>query len=203
MIVEPQHFEYLVVQRGGISDLRDDFPAWLEAYERTLEADFQTIKSVLPHEARTLLDVGGGLSGIGAKINQHYGGGLCVCVLDSKAKPPVVTRHAKPYNNATITQNFLLKNGVRDSRFYAPEDEFDLTFDIVVSTQAWGFHFAPEPYLSRLEHHIHSGTTVVLDIRRSRTDWLEEFDDVFAEGHKVLQEREKWLRTAFGVAARA
>jgi hypothetical protein len=198
VIVEPQHFKYLVLQRGGISNYADNFEAWKEQYERQLAADFDSILPVLPPVCRTVLDVGGGCSGIGAKINAHYGGHTTVAVLDGKACEAKVVKHARPYNNATITSHFLRVNGVVGQRFYAPEDEFDLTFDLIVSTQAWGFHFAPDEYLSRLEYQVHKGTVVILDVRTRRADWLEELDDAFGE-HRILNKAEKYQRCAWTI----
>lgn len=198
MIVEPQHFQYLALQRGGISELCHDFPAWKTAYEVMLQADFDSILPVLPPTCRTMLDVGGGCSGIGAKINAHYGGHVTVAVLDGKACEAKVRKHGHPYNNATITSHFLRANGVVGQRFYAPGDEFDLKFDLVVSTQAWAFHFAPDEYLSRLEYQIHKGTVIVLDVRTAHPEWLEELDDAFGE-HRVLVERDKWKRCTWTI----
>ncbi len=198
MIVEPQHFKYLVLQRGGISDYRDDFVEWKRQYELSLQADFDSIKPVLPPTCRAILDVGGGCSGIGAKNNAHYGGHTTVAVLDGKACEAKVGKHCRPYNNATITSHFLRVNGVVGQRFYAPEDEFDLTFDLVISTQAWAFHFPPDEYLSRLEFQLRKGSVIVLDVRAHREDWLDELDDVFGE-HRVLMKAPKWKRCTWTI----
>lgn len=198
MIVEPQHFAWLKLQRGGISELAHDFDAWKQAYESTLEADFQSILPVLPAAAHTMLDVGGGMSGISAKVNAHYDGRLRVAVLDGKNCQPEVKKHRQPYNNATMTCQFLAKNGVRDVRFFEPGDAPKELFNIVISTQAWGFHIAPEEYLSRVEDCVLRGSVVILDVRKHHNDWLEELDDVFGE-HQILVEREKWRRCAWTV----
>ncbi len=193
MIVEPRHFEYLVYQRGGINRLRDDFITWKAAYDEAIENDFKSILPILPPTARTVLDVGGGLSGLGARINQHYGGRMCVAVLDGKATPPTVGRNNRPHNNATITQNFLRLNGVHDQRFFAPEDELDMKFDIVVSTQAWCFHIEPSEYLDRVDFALAPNASVALDVRKHKEEWMEEVTDAFGTP-QILLEREKWQR---------
>lgn len=199
MIVEPQHFKYLALQRGGISDLRDDFVEWKQAYERALQADFDSMLPVLPPTARSVLDIGGGCSGIGVKLNQHYGGRMVVAVLDGVAALPKVGRHNRPYNNATVTQHFLRVNGVNDQLFYPPEAEIKATYDIVVSTQAWCFHIQPDEYLSRVEDCVRAGSVIILDVRTKHRDWFDELDDAFGE-HRVLLEREKWKRCAWRIA---
>ena len=204
MIVEPQHFEYLALQRGGISELRHDFDAWKRAYDTTLLADFHSIQPALPSTARWMLDVGGGLSGIGAAVNAHYDGRLGVAVLDGKACAPKVRRHAIPYNNATMTSQFLRLNGVHNQIFFDAA-KFDRDafrsgprYDIVISTQAWCFHFEPEEYLSAVEDQVAAGTVIILDVRKHHEDWLETLDDVFGE-HRILVDREKWRRCAWTV----
>ncbi len=205
MIVEQQHFEYLALQRGGISELRHDFTAWHEAYERTLETDYQSIIPALPSRSaapRWTLDVGGGLSGISAKINAHYDG-INVAVLDGKACPAKMRRHAIPYNNATMTQQFLRLNGVKNQIFWDANnfkrDEFRAgpCYDIVISTQSWCFHYEPEEYLSAIEDQVNIGAVIILDVRKQK-DWLATLDDVFG-AHRVLVEREKWARCAWTV----
>jgi hypothetical protein len=115
--VEPQHFEFLALQRGGISDLAHDFVPWLNAYEASLQADLRSMLPALPAEPRWMLDVGGGLSGISAKLNEHYGG-INVAVLDGKACAPRIRKHGVPFNNATMTSQFLRLNGVQNQIFF-------------------------------------------------------------------------------------
>lgn len=195
-VVEPQHFEYLVVQRGRISDLRGDFPAWKKAYDDLIEWDFQRMLPVLPKEARKMLDVGGGLSGISARINKHYGEIHCV-VLDGKNDAPVVKARGRTYNNATLTQNFLRQNGVKAQQFVTPSGEIPPHLDLVVSIQAWGFHFSPDTYARKVKEALNPGAVVIMDVRSVRTDWFKECLRFFGQNHRKLASAPKWDRWAF------
>lgn len=198
-VTTPYQLEFLRVQRGGLSEIVSDWD-FQQAYEKSIEEDFESIAPYLPADSPfTMLDVGGGLSGISARINQHYGGKLICGVLDGKNTLAVVDKHAEPFNNAVATQGFLHANGVKRQLFYAPTDELDTTFGLVISTQAWCFHFAPDVYLSRVLKCLRGGGKVIVDVRNRHLDWLDTLEDTFGSG-TMLKQSAKWTRWGFTYA---
>lgn len=195
-IVEPMHFDFLAVQRGRISDLRHDFKKWKRAYDKLIEWDYQTMKPALPPHATRMLDVGGGLSGISARLVEHYASLHCI-VLDGRNDAPIVKDAARTFNNATVTQNFLRVNGVRSQQFVVPDGEIPLRLDLVISIQAWGMHFGPDLYADRVKNALTEQAVVILDVRVEKERWFDEFYETFGPYCRQLTSAEKWTRWAF------
>lgn len=199
VIENPYHFRYLEVQCGDIAHLAHDFDMWKDAYEDRIERVYQSMQSVLPQKATSMLDIGGGLSGIGARLNKHYDERLHVCVLDGKHTLAVVNKHAEPFNNATVAQNFLRLNGVRSQDFYEPGERIpENAFDLIVSTQAWCMHIPPERYLEQVKKALRPNGTLIVDVRRNHPEWSAELCDAFGES-TLLACAAKWERLAFEV----
>lgn len=196
MIIEKKHFEYLVVQRGEVSDQRHDFKKWKAAYERSLMEIFSTIHPVLPVHCRSVLDIGGGLGGIDLHLVTHYGAGFRVCVLDGLDCPPEVESHCKPFSNAEVTRDFHRKNGNQNIEVVFPAPKPPRKFDLIVSFAAYCFHILPGDYLDVVKESMHEQTVLIFDVRRSRRDWLETLIREFGKPI-VLKQAEKYVRLAF------
>lgn len=197
MIVEKEHFKYLLVQRGEVSDAyKKGFDAWLDAYVASLGAIMASIEPVLPAVCRSVLDVGSGLGGIDVLLAHRYPD-LHVYTLDGVDDPPVVASHSKPFSNATVARDFLRKNGVLRHTHLPPlAQDFGAKFDLVVSFAAWGFHILPGDYLPQVKEALNKGAVVVLDVRHTRRDWLEEFVRAFGRP-EVLERGKKHVRLAW------
>lgn len=199
-VIEKMHFDYLAVQHGRISDFRDDFKVWKQKYEESIEGDFESIRPVLPKECDYMLDIGGGLSGITARIYKDYerlGIGPQAYILDGKADPPVARGPGLTFNNATMTQNFLRRNGVRRQAFLTPNDDLPRRVDLVLSIQAWGFHFAPELYAARVAGALAAKGVVVMDLRNAKPAWFDTCVEHFGPSSRALLTAAKWTRWAF------
>lgn len=197
MIVKPDHFRYLYIQRGEVSDAyKQGFDAWKLAYERSLAAIDENIAPALPRTCKEILDVGGGMGGIGVLLGRRYPS-AGYRVLDGVSDEPEVRSHHKTFNNAVVAADFLTANGVRDFGFYEPFDGFDRKFDLVVSFAAWGFHILPGDYLDRVKSALAPGATVILDVRKTRPDWLSELASAFGRPSHVLERGKKHVRVAW------
>jgi SAM-dependent methyltransferase len=201
VIVEQTHFAYLRLQKGSLDHLAGDFPAWLVAYERSLRDDFASLEPHLPDRCDSLLDIGSGLGGIDVLLDRHYGGGVHVRLLDGIDDPPVMTRHAQPYNSMVVARDFQHKNGVRYLGCYPPlaarsgaVDGF--VCDLVISLGSWCFHYPPANYLDFVARHVRAGTVLVLDVRADRPLWREQLSEAFVEVAVAL-ERPKFNRVVF------
>lgn len=201
MIIEPKHFEYLVVQHGSVSNARHDFEKWKAAYEASLRSIFDQILPALPESCGSILDIGSGLGGIDVLLAGHYDFRPAVRLVDGESDPPIVKQSFEPFNDMKVAGDFLWKNGVKDFGYYTPGNlamaaEKEGKFDLVVSFFAYAFHIHPGNYLDDLLKVIRKDTIVVLDVRRSKEVWLQILVDALGVP-KVLHRAEKYVRVAF------
>lgn len=187
LAVSDEAFAYLKVQRGRIADLADDRQAWEAAYNRELAQTYHHIAPWLPERCDKLLDVGSGLGGIDVLIARHYGG-ADLFLLDGERDPPEVHRHASTFNHMGVATRFLAANGAKVCGCWSPRGlpvspQIDLRFDLVVSFQAWGFHFEPATYLGFVLERLAPAGRVILDLRRRHMPWLGQ---LLGAGLKVV-----------------
>lgn len=196
MIIKPKHFKYLYIQRGEVSDAyRGGFDAWQRAYEQSLEALVGNMAGALPQDCTAVLDVGGGLGGLGVVLSRRLPS-AGYWVLDGADGRPEVRRHSEPFNSAAVGADFLRTNGLKSFGFYAPCDELDRKFDLVVSTAAWCFHIPPDEYLDRVRNALLPNATIILDVRRRRRDWISQLTDAFGTP-TALDHGKKHVRLAW------
>jgi len=184
LTVPLEAYPFLQLQRGAISDFAASDPAvWLQHYTNSLYSEFDAIEPYLPKDCRTILDVGSGLGGIDALLNQHYGGECLVTLLDGVADRPVVDLHSETFNDMDVAKRFLASNGVQYFDFIdasAPEYAIDRKVDLIVSFRSWCFHFEPSTYLPLVRrcsvaHH----TKLIVDVRRNKPEWEDELRMAF------------------------
>jgi hypothetical protein len=200
VIIEPAHFEYLVIQRGEVSDQRHNFKGWKAAYERSLSEILTSVSPVLPDHCRSVLDIGGGLGGIDLLLSARYGGDLRVCILDGLDCPPMVEWHHQPFNHAGVTKDFHRKNGNEHIDVVFPAPDPKEKFDLIWSFAAYCFHIIPSDYFDVVKQGMHDKTVLVFDVRRTRRDWLEM---AIREWGKplILKQADKYVRLAFRCAS--
>jgi cyclopropane fatty-acyl-phospholipid synthase-like methyltransferase len=198
MIIKPAHFKYLYIQRGEVSDaFKQGFDHWQSAYEESLKAIAENIEPALPADCRHVLDVGGGMGGIGILLGQRYER-VRYSVLDGTDDPAEVRSHHFTFNNASVAKDFLNANGMIHCQWYPTSTtEFSHKFDLVVSFAAWGFHIIPGDYLELVESALAPGATIILDVRKSRPDYLRTLLEAFGEPQHVLQRGKKHVRLAW------
>jgi hypothetical protein len=189
MIIEPKHFEYLVIQRGEVSDHRHNFNEWKHAYEESLAEILGNVEGHLPDRCAHLLDIGGGMGGIDVLLHRRFGGQTEVDILDGLADPPEVRSHARTFNNAAVALDFLKKNGVKDAHYVWPRPPEGRRYDLIVSFAAYCFHIPPTTYFDVLTQMSKPGTVFIFDVRASNTLWLEQL--VVLLGKPVVLERGK------------
>lgn len=199
MIIQKKHFDYLVTQHGRVAHERADFDRWKVAYEASIEAIYTDIRPFLPRECGSLADIGSGLGGIDIALSNHYEDRPRVCLVDGDNGSPEVVWSFEPHNSMSVAFDFLHKNGLTDVSSLSP-DGLDKwkgePFDLVVSFAAWGFHIPPDNYLGDLMKVIHDQTVVILEVRRTKDDWLRTFVEALGVP-KVISKAEKYVRVAF------
>ncbi len=202
MKIDPEHFEYLVIQRGEVSDARHDFKIWKKAYEASLSRILESIRPALPDTCARVIDIGSGLGGIDILLATHYGSKgqqPVVCLVDGIDDPPVVEWHHKTFSNMARALDFQKQNGVKYASYFSPRNwPMGSKADLIVSFAAYCFHIPVEDYIKDLQCSTKSGTVLIFDVRKARRDWLEELVRVFGRP-QVLEQGEKYVRCAFRV----
>ena len=199
MIIDKKHFAYLVNQRGEVAHERGNFDRWKVAYEASIEAIYQNIAPVLPRDCGNLVDIGSGLGGIDIHLSAHYATRPHVCLLDGDGDSPEVNWSFEPHNSMSIAFDFLHKNGVTNVSSLGPGnlDKWrGEPFDLAVSFAAWGFHIHPGNYLGDLMKVIHDQTVVIIEVRRTKDEWLRLFVEALGVP-KVIFKADKLVRLAF------
>lgn len=198
LVITDEAIPYLTVQRGAIHDLRLDRAAWTEAYLASIEKDFASMRPWLPERCNALLDVGSGLGGIDARLNQHYGGDVAVTLLDGIADPPIVESHSQPFNDMGVAERFLRANGVRVFDSYGPELGEPRLFDLIISIASWCFHFPPSTFLPFISACCHRETVLIIDVRRDKPEWLVELSEGMRARRPIaVNFARKFVRYAF------
>lgn len=176
-------FPYLVLQRGALDDMKGDPQTWCAKYIDVLCTEFEHLQGVLPEKCNSILDVGSGLGGIDAMLNDHYGGECQVTLVDGVDDPPEVTSHSVTFNNMKVAHQFLALNGVRRFDFIDandPKRKATRKYDLIVSFKSWCFHIEPQRHLDLVLSACEPGhTMLIVDIRGGRRANL--FDDAAAE----------------------
>jgi len=197
MIINDDHFKYLYIQRGEVSDAyRRGFAEWQAAYEASLNTIMAEISPHLPRVCSNVLDVGGGLGGMGVLLSRRFPR-AAYHVVDGVADQPVVRKHAETFNDASVSADFLARNGVRRYHFYNPSVvKFPYNFDVVISFAAWGFHIAPSVYIDRVKDALAPQARIILDVRRDKREWIEELGAAFGMP-TILHRGKKHVRLAW------
>lgn len=171
-------YPYLVAQRGALDDMKGDPLTWIAKYIDVVFSEFRKIEPYLPKRCDSILDVGSGLGGIDALLNEHYGGDCQVTLLDGVADPPEVTQHNRTFNDMAVAAEFLVMNGVQRFDFIDANDPKACAirkYDLIVSFKSWCFHIEPERYLDLvLSACVPQHTQLIVDLRGGRVGREEE-----------------------------
>lgn len=194
--IEEQHFQYLVIQRGEVSDARKDFETWKKAYTESLAKIYENILPSLPSRAARVLDIGGGCGGINVFLHRHYNRRLHVDILDGLNDPPEVLSHVKTFNSEPVTLDFLEKNGVIHANVHWPRPPKDAKYDLIVSFAAYCFHVPPTTYFDVLRENANPGATFIFDVRNTNALWLDQLVREFGSP-QLLERGKKHVRLAW------
>jgi SAM-dependent methyltransferase len=160
------------------------------------------IEPFQPKPVNSVLDIGGGMGGFDALLNSLWPG-VDVGILDGMRSGPVVGPRDEPYSNADVAEEFLRENGVTNMQFFDPDELPDdpMQFDLIISLQAWCFHFLPSRYMDFALKCSRRGTVWILDVRIMQRFWAS---DLFSQERlEPIGEApgftEKYTRMAFKV----
>jgi SAM-dependent methyltransferase len=199
-VITDRAFPFLKVQQGRIAHLAGSPNAWREAYTEHLRETYEAIKRFIPETLTSVLDVGGGMGGFDALLAAKNPD-LKVAILDGMHDWPALTKPDQTHSNAYAAAEFLEANGVSGTEFFDPAalPAAPSTFDLILSLQAWGFHFPPSVYMKFAFKASRKGTVWILDVRIMQRFWAS---DLFSQQHlEPLGEapgfNDKYTRMAF------
>lgn len=199
-VISDEAFAYLSIQRGQISDLRDDRALWEEAYNRSVKDDFLQILPFLPERCSAILDIGSGLGGIDVLLAHYYGvNNVQVMLIDGHDDPPAVEEHGKTFSSARVARDFLQANGLKFIMLPHPQALcFEKKFDVILSLRSWCFHYPPSQYVEFVRRSMAPGASVFVDLRKARFEWFPELAPI---GHAtIIYENQKAERLVLRAA---
>lgn len=195
--ITDEAFPYLVIQRGKINGLHADRQVWTQAYIESLNNDFDLIVDYLPENCESILDVGGGLGGIDILLSRHFETNPKITILDGENNFPRIESHSTTFNNFTVSRNFLNANNVFNFHPISSKNPDNITekYDLIISFQAWCFHFSPVEYLNTIIRACKNDTKIIVDVRKN-----DYYMDILLENFTLqdtILDAEKFTRVVF------
>ena len=167
---------YLRLQRGEIYDMKENFAAWYEVYERLLGGDLAMITRAVP-QAKSVLDIGSGLGGIDILLNRAWG--CNVTLMDGVNDPPVMVRHSRSFSNRAVALNYFKANGAIEPDYVDPKRPHSVVADLVISLGSWCFHYPPSNYLDFVLNNCIGVKRMIVDLRTQHPEWRQQLLDHF------------------------
>lgn len=195
--ISDEAMDYLMIQRGKLSELCSERHKWIPAYQESLLSDFRSMLPFLPTCADRIMDVGSGMGGIDVLLARYFRQPE-IWLLDGDGDSPVMTHHWETFNCMRTARQFQHQNGVANVVTVSPGTEVQAApCDLIVSLQAWCFHFSPEHYLEYVKECCRPGTVLILDVRKRYIWWRKQLAETFREIGEAKQPSEKFDRVAY------
>ncbi len=198
-------YPYLRVQKGQLDHIEDRTLFWA-AYLALTRNQFSEIQPHLPPTCKAILDIGGGMGGIDVLVHRHYSAtqDVNVYILDGDDDQPKVELHRQTFSNRSVSEEFLITNGIERPRFIKPKDVPEVQsrglvagyFDLILSFNAWCFHLPPSQYLEFVDSCLSVRGVLIVDLRKNRAHWLPDLVQRFGKP-VVLSETAKSQRMVF------
>jgi SAM-dependent methyltransferase len=175
-----------------------------QQFDADMQGEYESIRSWLPEDAKTVLDIGCGLGGIDVLLYRHFGSTkeMSLYLVDRTQTDQRIhygyRESADYYNSFEMTRVFLVLNGVPETSLVMLEARDDAGLqvpepvDLIVSLISWGFHYPVATYLDRSHELLHNGGRLIIDVRKG-TGGVEQIKKkygnatVIAEGPKRLR----------------
>ena len=192
MIVPIKCEHLLREQRTGMKELSE--------YEIELAKTYDGFKEFLPKDAKNILDIGCGMSGIDVFLSKHYDHKVKIHLADKHGISPKILSgfatdkdsfshyHNFDYAIELLTINEVPKENIIEHNLLRKEFPTD-EFDVVISLLSWGFHYPIRDYVP----NVSKGGIIIVDVRKN-TDGLNELS---SRGNcTIVYESQKYVRIA-------
>lgn len=151
-----------------------------EEFNKDMDNEFATLKSYLPSNPTSILDIGCGVAGIDVLISKNYNNKIDIFLLDKSHVDKKVyygfEKRGSFYNSLDVAKQVLGNSGVDVTKIHTQEatDDnkilFEKKFDIVISLISWGFHYPISTYLDEVYNAMAINAILIVDIRKNTGD---------------------------------
>ena len=149
-----------------------------EKYSSNMYQEFLQIRPFLPETCESILDIGCGIAGIDAFINNHYNNSPPNFHLLDKTQVEknifyMFKETGAFYNCLKSSKKLLNENDIsygkinlheanKENKIHLP----DVSIDIIISLISWGFHYPLDTYLEEAYRTLKMNGILILDIRK-------------------------------------
>lgn len=168
--------------------------------QRTLR-DYKELKSFLPENKTSILNIGCGFGAHDLYLGKHYGSVQFHLIEGTKTIPKAHSgfrEDTQPYRNGNLAVRLLRANNIHARLYPVGQATSDATIpvDFVVSFCALGHHFPVHTYLPLIQRSLLSGGHLLVDIRTG-TNGREQLEVAGFEVQRIIKEKPKFTRILF------
>jgi hypothetical protein len=153
-------------------------------YFNDMKNEYECIKNYIDPENKNILSIGGGLGGLEIILNNNFDVKNFSFIernfVSKKVRYGWDSNNNEAYNDLSLLNNFLLKNGLYQSKFsifdYDKDELPNKKFDLVISLFSLDYHYNFDIYLDYLKKNTHKDTKIIFDTIRA-----DYFKSIFKE----------------------
>jgi SAM-dependent methyltransferase len=179
------------------------YPRIIRNYSEYMREEWKQLSPYLPAQAVRTLDIGCGIGGINEFLYETYGVQLEEIFLVDKNKIESRIHYgfrstSSAYNSLSLAKSYLVNRGVSKEVIHTVDVDKeilpkDITFDVILSLQSWGFHYPVQTYLDYAKQHLARRGVLIIDCRKG-TDAMETLERHFAVS--VIDDKPKCIRVS-------
>ena len=153
-------------------------------YFNDMKNEYECIKNYIDPENKNILSIGGGLGGLEIILNNNFDVKNFSFIernfVSKKVRYGWDSNNNEAYNDLSLLNNFLVKNGLYQSKFsifdYDKDELPNKKFDLVISLFSLDYHYNFDVYLDYLKKNTHRDTKIIFDTIR-----VDYFKSIFKE----------------------
>ena len=153
-------------------------------YFNDMKNEYECIKNYIDPENKNILSIGGGLGGLEIILNNNFDVKNFSFIernfVSKKVRYGWDSNNNEAYNDLSLLNNFLVKNGLYQSKFSIFDYDKDVLpnkkFDLVISLFSLDYHYNFDVYLDYLKKNTHRDTKIIFDTIR-----VDYFKSIFKE----------------------
>jgi len=153
-------------------------------YFNDMKNEYECIKNYIDPENKNILSIGGGLGGLEIILNNNFDVKNFSFIernfVSKKVRYGWDINNNEAYNDLNLLNNFLVKNGLYQSKFsifdYDKDELPNKKFDLVISLFSLDYHYNFDVYLDYLKKNTHRDTKIIFDTIR-----VDYFKSIFKE----------------------
>ena len=153
-------------------------------YFNDMKNEYECIKDYIDPENKNILSIGGGLGGLEIILNNNFDVKNFSFIernfVSKNVRYGWDSNNNEAYNDLNLLNNFLVKNGLYQSKFSIFDYDKDVLpnkkFDLVISLFSLDYHYNFDIYLDYLKKNSYKDTKIIFDTIRA-----DYFKSIFKE----------------------